>query len=125
MLSFVIGGRARTALLCLPVALALTACGSGGGKSASSSPPATASADSAVARSAVPDVKGRTFKDAIVVLNEAGIASVRAASFDKNAKLPTDPDGWKVCGQDPAAGSRITAGTAAELLLAAPSAACA
>ncbi|MFC7569053.1 PASTA domain-containing protein [Actinomadura namibiensis] len=121
-----IGGRVRTALLCLPVALVLAACGSGGGKSASSSPPATTSADDpAVARSAVPEVKGKTFKDAIAVLNEAGIASVRAASFDKKAKLPTDPDGWKVCGQDPAAGSQITAGTAAELLLAAPSAACA
>ncbi|MGK5556262.1 PASTA domain-containing protein [Actinomadura kijaniata] len=120
-------GRARAALLCVPaVALALAACGSGGGKSASSSPSATASAgDPAVARSAVPDVKGKSFKDAITVLNEAGIASVRAAGFDRNAKLPTDPDGWKVCGQDPAAGSPITAGTAAELLLADPSAFCA
>ncbi|MER5929435.1 excalibur calcium-binding domain-containing protein [Streptomyces sp. NPDC002054] len=92
-------------------------------KPASGKPSAAATASRAAAR--MPDVVGRKFTEAEAAVREVtGGGAVEARSAYANVVLPQDHAEWQVCFQTPAAGTAVTAGSAAELSLVAPGTAC-
>ncbi|MFC9976858.1 excalibur calcium-binding domain-containing protein [Spirillospora sp. NPDC127200] len=65
----------------------------------------------------VPNVVGRSFKAASVLLRRVGITRITAASAYTDVRVPAAPEAWKVCFQDPEAGEEIIGLTAVEATL--------
>ncbi|MGI5166394.1 excalibur calcium-binding domain-containing protein [Spirillospora sp. CA-253888] len=116
-------------LLCLPAALAVAACGT---VAQDVDPVAVESSRTADVQPVVPsartmpDVVGNAYQGATAEIATIGISRVRPEAAFGDVTVPADPAKWKVCFQDPEAGTEIAdpAARTAVLSLTRPGAEC-